>query len=191
MKTHFIASGNNLSDDIHLYRKIIDILKKNNVGITREWIETAYKRRNTKVDAPLWRDVYQSNLDAVTKADFIVAEISRKSFLVGFQVAVALQQKKPILLLSSHSSNETALGASMDEEIIRLVVYTEKTLETELVKFINLNKPQSKDLKFNFFVNRKIMNYLNWASMHTGDTKSEIIRKLLIKEIDNSEFEND
>jgi hypothetical protein len=192
LKAHFIASGNNLSEDIDLYRKIINILEANDVNLTRKWVEPAYNRSvHNEKSKTLWRDVYQANLDAVTKADIVIAEISRKSFLVGFQVAVGLQQKKPILLLSSHDAIETAIGASMDEEIIKLVEYNDKNLKSEIVKFINLNKPQTKDLKFNFFINRKILNYLNWASMHTGDTKSEIIRKVLIKEINDSEFEND
>ncbi|MDQ5972349.1 MAG: hypothetical protein QG553_508 [Patescibacteria group bacterium] len=189
MKAHFIASGTNLKADIHNYRNIVRYIESLNVSLTRNWLEPAYKRSKSNIKNPVsWQDVYRSNLEAVSKADIIVAEISRKSFLVGFQVANALQQKKPILLLSDNDQVETAIGASIDEDIIQYAKYTPKNLEEVIGKFIDQNKVKKKDLKFNFFIDRKILNYLNWASFHSGDTKSEIIRKALLKEIDRSEF---
>jgi len=52
--------------------------------------------------------------------------------------------------------------------------------------FIEENRMGAKDIRFNFFIDRKILNYLNWAAFQTGETKSEIIRKLLEQEIDKT-----
>jgi hypothetical protein len=192
MKAHFIASGTNLESDIKTYRQIVKILYKCNVPLTHEWVEQAYSRikseKRTEENIS-WKNEYRTNIEAISKADIVIAEISRKSFLVGFQVASALQLKKPILLLSSHDEVETAIGASLNEDIIKFVKYTRNNLEDKIVEFINENSVRAKNLRFNFFIDRKILNYLNWASLRTGDTKSEVIRKLLIKEISNSEYD--
>lgn len=194
MKAYFIASGTNLDEDIDTYRKIISSLDKLGVKLTRNWLESAYKRSKSRpkqeIDIEVtWKDKYRKNIEAISRADIIIAEISRKSFLVGFLVATSLQMKKPILLLSTHDEVESAIGASRSEEIIKFVKYTPDHLNEVISKFIVENNSGAKDVRFNFFIDRKILNYLNWASLKSGDTKSEVIRKLLIKEIDRSNYQ--
>jgi hypothetical protein len=192
MKAHFIASVTDLEDKIVGYRKIVQILSKNGVKLTNEWIETAYERMQIGDDAEniesLWPKIYKENREAVSRADVIVAEISNRSFLVGFQVAYALQMKKPILLLSNHSNTKGAIGLSSNEEIIKFSRYDATNIEAIVTNFIKENTTSSKDLRFNFFIDRKILNYLNWVSFQTGETKSEIIRNILTKEINKSDF---
>lgn len=192
VKAHFIASGINLEPNIKIYREIVKSLEECDVKLTHNWLEPAYTRSKHPSKMPKamsWKEEYRNNVEAISRADVVIAEISNKSFLVGFQVASALQLKKPILLLSSHDQVETAIGASLNEDIIKYVKYTPVTLRTKIVNFINENSTKAKDLRFNFFIDRKILNYLNWASFRTGHTKSEIIREVLMKEIRNSEFE--
>jgi hypothetical protein len=174
-----------------MYRNIVTILKRNEVKLTNEWIENAYKRRHKgdedRVEV-LWPKIYRENREAVSRADVIIAEISNRSFLVGFQVAYALQMKKPILLLSNHSNTKGGVGLSQNEEIIKFSRYDETNVEAIISSFIKENTRSSKDLRFNFFIDRKILNYLNWVSFQTGETKSEIIRSVLTKEINKSDF---
>ncbi len=192
MKAHFIASTVNLLDDIKSYSLIVDALKKHDVQLTSEWLEEAMSRAketaqdNTQGD--LWQNIYRQNLDAISKADIIVAEVGQKSFLVGFQVSNALQMKKPILLLSRFNEVDSAVGVSLHEEIIKFAQYNDDNIEKVIAEFIEENSSGGKDIRFNFFINRRLLNYLNWASMRSGNTKSEVIRKLLEKEMRKSNF---
>jgi hypothetical protein len=191
MKVHFIGSMTDLEKNIGTFRAIVDIIKKSGAKLTREWLEGAYSTSQINDEDDIeavWPKIYRENKEAVSRADVIVAEISNRSFLVGFQVAYALQMKKPILLLSNHNRTRGALGLSENEEIIKFSRYDSTNLEAIIVNFINENSTANKDLRFNFFIDRKILNYLNWAALQTGDTKSEIIRNILKKEIDKSKF---
>ena len=191
MKVHFIGSMTDLENNIGAFRAIVDTIKKSGAKLTREWVEGAYSTSQINDEDDIetvWPKIYRENKEAVSRADVIIAEISNRSFLVGFQVAYALQMKKPVLLLSNHNRTRGAIGLSENEEIIKFSRYDSTNLEAIIVNFINENSSANKDLRFNFFIDRKILNYLNWASFQTGDTKSEIIRNILKKEIDKSEF---
>lgn len=192
MKAHFIASTTNLKNDLESYRLILSCLKKHKVTLTSDWLDEAQQRTEGKLkneldDTP-WKRIIRDNLDAISKADIVVAEVGQKSFLVGFQVASALQMKKPILLLSRHTEVDSALGISNSEEIIQFAKYDKRSINTILADFLIDNRRGGKDIRFNFFITRKMLNYLNWASFQTGETKSEIIRKLLQREIDISDY---
>lgn len=170
-----------------MYRLIVKALKDEGVTLADEWLEDAYARFKKPDFEKTWKDIYRETLDAISKSDIIVAEVSEKSFLVGFQVANALHMKKPILLLSRHKNAEGALGVSLNEEIIKFANYTEETVANYVKGFVEENSAGTKSIRFNFFIDRKSLNYLNWASLNTGETKSEIIRRVLAKEIDSSD----
>jgi len=53
--------------------------------------------------------------------------------------------------------------------------------------FLKENDVSTKDLRFNFFIDRKIHNYLRWVSYKTGKPRSEIIRELLNREIEREQ----
>ena len=57
-------------------------------------------------------------------------------------------------------------------------------------KFLNENDIQSKDMRFNFFIDRKIYNYLRWAAFKTGKTKAEILRDLVQNEIEKQDYKS-
>lgn len=50
-------------------------------------------------------------------------------------------------------------------------------------EFLEENVIDTKDLRFNFFLDRPTYNYLRWMSSKTGKTKAEIVRSLLQKEM--------
>lgn len=192
MKAHFIVSTLNLQNDISTYRYIIKALDKFGVKLTNDWLEETYKRKinveSFSNNQEVWQNIYKENINAISRADVIIAEVSKRSFLVGFQVAYALQMKKPILLLSKYARAPSASGVSLNEDIINFSRYNEKNIEKIITTFIDENSTSNRNIRFNFFINRKILNYLKWASFQTGQTKSEIIRNLLVKEIDKSNY---
>lgn len=128
----------------------------------------------------------QAEIEAVGRADIIIVEASDYGFDQGMQAAVALQQKKPVLIVSQQSLDDSAV-AHFQNRLITLETYaTTDDLAKAVTRFIRTNTISTKDLRFNMFIDRPIYNYLRTQAYETGKNKSEIIRDLINKEINNA-----
>lgn len=184
MVVHLATSKTTLLDNIGTLRQIIKIVTQEH-ELANDWVEPAYKA--IKEHGPKRKDitqVYRKSVDEVAKADVLIAEVSTSSFGVGHQVASAIQQKKPVLLLSRDDIVNDSLVTGLDNAIVQYKEYNSSNLEQIVKDFLEENNVQAKDLRFNFFIDRKIYNYLRWASFKTGKTKASILRELVLKEID-------
>jgi hypothetical protein len=193
MIIHFIASKGNVLQEIEEYRSIVNLIKKRGHTLARDWVEPAYEaalhdpdqRDDDSVD---WRRVDQDNLAAISKADLIIVEATKKSFFVGYGVAQAVNQKKPILILTRDNTFPGASQLSASSDIIYSANYTPDTLDGIVSKFLEENTIETKDMRFNFFIDRAIYNYLRWAAFKTGKTKAEILRELVQREIEKKDY---
>jgi hypothetical protein len=91
--------------------------------------------------------------------------------------------KKPILVLNREGV-EKSFFASGIETGIDYRKYTQSTVNEILITFLKNNDIAIKDMRFNFFIDRPIYNYLRWAAQKTGKTKAEILRELVQNEIE-------
>lgn len=187
---HLTGSASHLEEDMRFLRRIIDTVHSHEFVIARNWVEPAYLRskRNPKEVDINWDVVFQDNLEAIARSDMVIIEGTHYGFGQGYQAAVALQQKKPVLLVSRDSSIEQRLVAGLSDELFTIKLYEdEDELEKIVSKFLQNNTLTNRDMRFNFFLDRQIYNHLRWVSFKTGKTKAEIIRDLIDKEIDRSE----
>ncbi|HEY5695675.1 MAG TPA: hypothetical protein VIQ80_02465 [Candidatus Saccharimonadales bacterium] len=166
---------------------MVKIIEKRGHKVIDNWIEVTYDIRvkNAKpVDSVDWSKIYKDNLENIAKADVIIAEASYDTFGVGYQIAVAVQQKKPTLLLRHESVDADSFAVGIVDSWVKREVYNDETLESIIDKFLQENDISTKDMRFNFFIDRQIYNYLRWTSQKTGKTKAEILRELVAHEID-------
>lgn len=186
MIVHFIASKGNIEKNIENYKQIIKIIRDLGHEIARDWVECEYNLQETDKphSAVNWQQVAEENTTALAKADMVIAEASAKSFSTGFQVANAIQQKKPVLILTDNDSLKDTFASGIKSDFINTAEYTNENLKDIICDFMVNNEIDNKDLRFNFFIDHKIHNYLRWASYKTGKNKSEILRELVIREID-------
>lgn len=191
MTIHLTGSIQRLKEDWPFYHTIINAIHLRGHVLARNWIEPTYLRlmtphEETETD---WSEVFDAEVEAIARSDLVIIEGTRYSFGGGFHTAVALQQKKPVLYVSRDENHKKRLVAGVADNLFELKVYkTEKELEQIINKFIQENTLTSKDLRFNFFLDREIYNHLRWASFKTGKTKAEIIRDLIDKEIEKNEY---
>lgn len=186
MVIHFIASSSNLDENIDNYRKIIDAIKSLGHTLARDWVEEEFEFHKTgKKHISLdWNEVADDNSEALARSDVVIAEASGKSFSTGFQIANAIQLRKPVLILTHNDSLRGTYGSGIKQDFVEYMVYSPDTLEDIISDFLVENELSNKDLRFNFFITQKIYNYLRWASYKTRKSKSEILRELIEKEID-------
>lgn len=189
IRVHLIASKSNVLEDVQTLRKIVALIKESGHEIVSNWIEVSYesriKNKNTSAD---WSGIYRENLEKIAKADVVIAETSFNSLGVGYQIAMAVQQKKPTLVLRSADADADAFATGIVDEWVKQAKYDNDTLESIVAGFLEDNDIKTKDMRFNFFIDRSIYNYLRWASLKTGKTKAEILRKLIKAEIEKKDY---
>lgn len=192
MLIHFIGSKGSIATEIEYYRRILAVVEKGGNTLTNNWVEEAFNisSGDKKFDNLDWNSIYTENMESIAKTDLVIAEVTAKSFAVGFQSAIALQQKKPTLLLQREVEGEQPSSfypASAKDNLLKHKVYNDDNLEEIIESFISENRIDNKDLRFNFFIDRQIYNYLRWASFKTGKTKAEILRELVQHEIEKQD----
>lgn len=189
MIIHFIASKSSLKNDHEHIQQIINAIHGLGHEFARDWMSEerdiiSGKTERKDID---WRVVNQDNIAALSKADVVIAEASARSFSTGFQVANAIQQKKPVLILTHNNALSGSFGSGISSDFVRTENYTIDNVKDIISDFINENNVDNKDLRFNFFIDRQIHNYLRWASYKTGKNKSEILRELVLREINKKD----
>lgn len=168
---------------------IIDAVRAAGSNVARDWLSEARDAyAGHGVVSEDWATIVKESLGAIAQADVIIAETSHDSFAVGYQIAIAIQQKKPILLLRHTDADRDAFVTGVEDGWVRHGVYDAENLQGIISKFIDENEFQSKDLRFNFFIDRQIYNYLRWASFKTGKTKAEILRELVLHDIERQDY---
>ncbi len=189
MKVHFITSRPTLVKDMEALRQVLETIKGSGHSIAYQWIDEAYEReKSTNTASPDWNAIYKDNLGAIAKADVIIAETTYENFAVGYQVAMAVQQKKPVLLLRHNTADKNAFVAGVDDGWIHHETYAQDNIKGIVKEFLKENDISTKDMRFNFFINRQIYNYLRWASFKTGQTKADILRKLIEQDIASKDY---
>lgn len=189
MIIHFVASKGQILKNYEDYDRIRTTVLALGHTIAYDWIEEerdfwAAGKKHSKAE---WEAIIDKNMAALARADVVIAEASAMTFSTGYLVANAIHQKKPVLVLARDNRLEGTFGSGIVSDFVRLVNYSESDVRDIIAEFINDNNIDSKDLRFNFFIDRQIYNYLRWASYKTGKNKSEILRDLVTREIEKKE----
>jgi nucleoside 2-deoxyribosyltransferase len=180
---HLATSKHVLVHYIDTLRSITATISGRGHALAEDWIEPAYTKALHNISPDL-KKTYHQSMREVGKADVIIAEVTTSSFGVGYQVAIAIQQRKPVLLLARKGAPVNALVKGLDNKVVLYREYTDEDLEQIVTEFLDENDVKTQDLRFNFFIDRKIYNYLRWTSQKTGKTKAQVLRDLIAKEIE-------
>ncbi len=193
MRVNFIASRTNMKEEMPYFRDVVKTIEKKGHKLTRKWIEEVYQmviedRYEDEVRKADWKKINKAQMDAMGKADVVIVEASARSFSSGYQACLAIQSQKPTLILTRGGPLGGTFRSSLSSDFVRNVEYeTKEELEEPVSNFLDDNSIATKDLRFNFFMDRKIHTYLRWVSYKTGKPQSEIIREVLNREIDREQ----
>ena len=187
MIVHLAAPRYQMAEGIKHMRLLIEAIHEEGHTLIRDWVEPAYNLElKHGVNHPIdWQKVYHDCMDDINKADVVIADCTIRSFSVGYQVAAAAHMKKPTLVLRQQNTDDSFFASGIDIGV-EYKEYADKNVKTIVKKFLADNDIQTKDMRFNFFIDRPIYNYLRWAAHKTGKTKAEILRDLVSKEIDKA-----
>lgn len=134
MKVHFSASLQDIDDHIETYVLIEDAIKNAGHEIAREWLKD-YRAKGTSSEyftEAQWKKISDDTLGAVEAADAIIVEATIPSFSLGYISALALANKKPLLVLFNDKPQPYILDAN--NSLKRAEVYRNNA---ELLRAIN------------------------------------------------------
>jgi len=170
---------------------VVNTLKEKGHVLSRDWIEDAYKnvvKGGHDIEEPTWQSIIDEDFEAIAKADVIIAEVSYDSTAIGYQIATAIHQKKPTLLILEEGQKVPRFTWNIPSSFLSRVEYTKDNLVNQITPFLEENDIGTKDMRFNFFIDRPIYNYLRWAALKTGKTKAEVLRELVQREIEQKDY---
>ncbi|EDK72476.1 hypothetical protein TM7_0390 [candidate division TM7 genomosp. GTL1] len=184
MIIHLVGNATHLKEDLPYLRTIAKKIHENGDVLALNWIDPANKQDVDTNTPRSWDTVLDEHVDAVSKAELLIVEASQYRFGVGYFTAMATQNKKPTLLVSRKPLKGRSITGITDQYLTCRTYKTKVELGKVVTEFLKENTADAQDLRFNFFIDRQIYNYLRDKSYETGKSKSEIIRELLEREID-------
>ncbi len=130
----------------------------------------------------------QSGEVMLEKVDALVIEGTRPLPESGYLVALALAHKKSILYLveKGASTNKNLMHLLKDKntaKLINLVEYTEKSLDQEVLNFLQtVEKGEGREIpsiKFTLRITPRIERYLYWKTHNTKISKADYLRNMI------------
>lgn len=186
MIIHLTGSSRYLEEDLPYLQKITQLVTQNGCTLVNDWVEDA--RTRTEATNPAdWPTIMNGMFDAISRSDVMIVEGTRYGFMQGYQTALALLQKKPVLVISREPLVDRSI-MGVKNRLLTVEKYDSlHDLDAIVSNFIKANTISTKDLRFNMFIDRPIYNHLRNLSYESGKNRSEIIRDLIYKDMHNKD----
>lgn len=130
-------------------------------------------------------DNYHQLVKWIEEADVFVAEVSNSSLSVGYEIALAMEISKPVVVFHLKGGRAVILERIKSEKL-QIVEYDLNDLEESLKDAID-QAFESVEVRFNFFINPKMLAFLSRAAKQRNISRSELIRELITKEMAKEE----
>jgi hypothetical protein len=181
MCVYFTASIIGKRKYLDNYQSIIRILaSKHYTVISDHIIKTSESQ--IRLETIEQRLNFHKKLDQwLQNCDFVVAEVSFPSISVGYEISIAKQNRKPVLLLYNTDTPPSLFFRYTGENII-CEKYTSGTLKEIIEEFISYAGGAS-DTRYAFFITSKIASYLEKVSKKQKIPKSVYLRHLIERHI--------
>ncbi len=182
MNIYFTASIVGKKDYLANYKAIIDAFTAQGHAVQAEHIlnitepEIHMKTREERLK-------FHERLEQWIQAcDFMVVESSFPSISVGYEISLALQYRKPVLLLYSIGDPPSLFAHHEDVKIV-CEKYTLDTLQSIISDFLRFVQGEA-DTRFTFFISSKQAAYLAKQSKKLRMPKSVFLRSLIDADMD-------
>ncbi len=177
MKVYFTASITGKKQYLPNYLAIVRYLESKGYKIQAHHILDSTEsemRLKTRED----RLRFHKQLAAwIQEADFMIVEASFPSISVGYEISLALQSRKPILILYSEGDAPNLFASFSDDKLV-CEKYTMETVTGLIDDFIGYANGAC-DTRFTFFITPKIAVFLDEVSVEEKIPKSVYLRKLI------------
>lgn len=158
------------------YRQIKDILDKYSLSTDYSYFDT-----NIIEDSNNLTDLYKKNKNIIFKNTFLIAEITHYSNGIGYLIAEAVHNRRPVLALHDEASGikpSNVIQSNKSSKWLDFQGYTEKSLERVISEYLQKVKLLI-DTKFILNLPAKLDRFLEFYSYKRGVPKSHIVREAI------------
>jgi len=183
MQVYFVASSRLVGKDTELYSRIYKTISNEHKMVSDRvlrWIKGGIKDLSG-ASVEKKKENYLQVLKCIKKADIVVMEISGHSVSMGFILSKAIEENKPVIAMYTADMNPVFVKGIVNSKLI-LAEYNKKNLEQVISESIKKAKCLV-DMRFNFFVSPRILNYLEWVGQKRMIPKSVFLRHLIEREM--------
>ena len=183
MNIYFIASPRAIVNDKVLFKKIYDHLAKDNRMLSNLVLEVDNNNVDSFYSASHEQRIahYKRTIQAVKDADIVVVDVSLHSMSMGFIVNKALELGKPVTVIHP-KDNPPYFFSGIESDRLIVVGYKSDNVLSVVDGAIKTAK-SLMDVRFNFFVNQKHLNYLDYVAKNRMIPRSVFLRDLIEREI--------
>jgi len=181
MKVYFGTSPRVKDKDPELIEKIYQLIEKFGYKHTSSWVRDISAEKFYALSESEMGEHHKKTIVAIKAADICVFEVSGHSLSVGYLANYALENGKVVVVLGQNQESLKLLNSVKSDNLLTLV-YTVVTLESGLRKVLDEASKKS-DVRFNFFVNPKILAYLDWVAQKRMVPRSVFLRNLIEREM--------
>lgn len=176
----FTASLRGKEVNYQSYKRIYDVLIRDH-QVFAEHVFDLTKETIKQWSADYHFEYYQKILAKIKTTDLIVAEVTYPSINIGYEISLALEQRKHVIALYTGTSEPTIfqhLESDFNHDRLSIIQYERHNLENQLtdtLQYIKKNLTQ----RFTLLLPYKVMVYLEEVSRDKRISKSYFIRKLI------------
>jgi hypothetical protein len=183
MQVYFVASSRLVDKNKEMYGRMYKTIAAEYKMVSDKvwrWIKKGVLDLQ-KADLETKIENYKETLKDMGKADIIVMEISGHSMSMGYILSKTLELNKPVVALYTSDSQPIFIVGINNPKLI-LKQYKPESMEKILCDSLKEAKGLI-DMRFNFFVSPKILNYLDWIGRKKMIPKSVFLRNLIEREM--------
>jgi len=191
VKIYFTNSTAEFSKYKDSYFSIRNFLVEQGHILTRDWLPHAEERiRSGDTDIREIKEIYKACVQAIREADIVIIEDTVSNFSTGHQITLALQFKKPTLVLwrgKKHRQFKQMFIHGIESDFLQITEYTLNNFDEVIQIFINKYENFSEKNRFHLVLNNVERMYLDWAQFIKGKSRTKVIREALQNEIENDD----
>lgn len=189
MKIYFTCTTAEFDKHHELYFAIRDYIVEQGHTLTRDWIGETYSRYERKItEIKDVKKVYEESISSLRKADLVIVEDTVSNFSTGHQITLALQARKPTLVLwkgPKHRQFNKMFIHGIDSELLEVAEYTENSFKEIISKFVHKFEKIDQENRFNLVLKSYEREYLDWAKFNRDESRTQVIKKALKQIIDD------
>ena len=191
MKIYFTCTTAELQTYRTNYFAIRDYLVKQGHVLTRDWLPKAEKRLLAgDTDVTDIKEIYQACINALREAELVIIEDTVSNFSTGHQITLALQLRKPTLVLwqgKKHRHFNQMLIHGIDSDLLQVAEYKPDNLADIVQGFINTYDDRPEKNRFHLVLSGIERRYLDWAQFVKHQSRTKVIREALKNSINSDE----
>jgi len=187
MKIYFLGAVSGMSKFDASYKKIISFLESSGHKVEHMHVTAVTMDDILKYDWDKNHIDYNKMSKNIKNSDIVIAEVSHPTLKIGYEIALALENEVPVLVLNSDIGEKSKfplfLGYPKDKLILKN--YDVNNMKEVLEKGIE-EISQLMDIRFNFFISPKMSKFLDWISKDKMIPKAVFLRKLIEPEMEKA-----